>query len=201
LLITGPDDSIEEFTETLNENGEFCFSQTLPRPAELNTIISGSNTIDGKRCSAWREVDGKSIPITEEEMAELKLKYSHTDWYEWSIANWGTKWDCDLTSVEVDERLVEGSYLSCNFDTAWSPPVAWAKNVSRKYPLLSFNLYFSEGGVGFYGHTTIIGGNVFLENVSENFWKKAIDNEAEPDDNLTASCRAFLRKHKLHTGG
>lgn len=197
LLITGPD--IEEFTKTLNEKGEFCFSQTLPVPAELSDIITGSITIDGKHCTAWRCIDGKDIPVTQEEMAAYKLTYGHSDWYEWSIANWGTKWDCDLTTVEVDESAGEESYISCHFDTAWGPPIEWAKNVSKKYPSLAFTIYFSEGGMGFYGYTRIQNGTTFLNDTRKGFYKEVIDDTAE--DNLSDECREFLDKHNLHTGG
>ena len=45
-------------------------------------------------------------------------KYGYATWYEFNIANWGTKWD--VTEFEV---LIEDGMARINFDTAWSPPL------------------------------------------------------------------------------
>ena len=43
-------------------------------------------------------------------------QYGYLDWYDWSNANWGTKWNaCDSDCSNVDEGLVA-------FDTAWCMP-------------------------------------------------------------------------------
>jgi hypothetical protein len=40
------------------------------------------------------------------------------DWYDWSIQNWGTKWDVSETHED------ENGYIC--FDTAWSTPIEYA---------------------------------------------------------------------------
>lgn len=43
-----------------------------------------------------------------------------TDWYDWRVDNWGTKWEVEANlDSEHDETSV-----SIWFDSAWSPPVA-----------------------------------------------------------------------------
>jgi hypothetical protein len=68
------------------------------------------------------------------------------NWYDWRIKNWGTKWD-------VEGKLIEE--LGCNlqyvFQSAWSPPVAWLKKVSKRYPRLFFRLQYYEEDIGFMG--------------------------------------------------
>lgn len=52
--------------------------------------------------------------------AELKAKYGYESWYDWNIANWGTKWDVGNSqgiNTWDDHELV------AYFDSAWSPPV------------------------------------------------------------------------------
>lgn len=45
--------------------------------------------------------------------------YGHTSWYDWSIENWGTKWNSyNFQMVSESEGRLE--FL---FDTAWSTPV------------------------------------------------------------------------------
>lgn len=41
-----------------------------------------------------------------------------SDWYNWCIENWGTKWDaCNMSWSQIDDNTVEFS-----FETAWAPP-------------------------------------------------------------------------------
>ena len=57
--------------------------------------------------------------ITEGEIAIDNLeKYGFQDWYNWSIHNWGTKWDACNSHIESDDE----DYIFITFDTAWSPP-------------------------------------------------------------------------------
>ena len=48
---------------------------------------------------------------------EEEEKYGKNNWYDWSIENWGTKWNSVGTRVE----LKDGS-LYYTFDTAWDCP-------------------------------------------------------------------------------
>ena len=45
-------------------------------------------------------------------------KYGAPTWYEWSLKNWGTKWDAIDVKLKRDKTT-----LSFEFDTAWTPPV------------------------------------------------------------------------------
>jgi len=69
------------------------------------------------------------------------------DWYEWSIANWGTKWDaCEphINNNDIDS-------FSVSFDTAWAPPIDWINNIMQDFPDLSFTLEYEEPGMCFGG--------------------------------------------------
>ena len=52
-----------------------------------------------------------------------RAKYGCANWYDWSVANWGTKWDIDgcsgLSIYEDDGELT----LYVDMMTAWSPPI------------------------------------------------------------------------------
>ena len=54
----------------------------------------------------------------EEKANRERLGYS--SWYDFNIANWGTKWDISDASVEVQDA----NTLTASFDTAWAPPIA-----------------------------------------------------------------------------
>jgi hypothetical protein len=76
------------------------------------------------------------------------------DWYNWNIANWGTKWN--ITDVYIDNDDEEDS-IEFTFSTAWAPPVeafaTWAMGDGR----VQFTLEYWEPGCGFLGVTTYDG--------------------------------------------
>lgn len=48
------------------------------------------------------------------------IKYGYCNWYDWSIDNWGTKWNVDDScNVEYNKEKQE---FTITFDTAWSCP-------------------------------------------------------------------------------
>lgn len=50
----------------------------------------------------------------------MVAKYGYSSWYDFNIANWGTKWDVSSESVEIEDA----NTVSAGFDSAWSPPIA-----------------------------------------------------------------------------
>ena len=81
------------------------------------------------------------------------------NWYDWHISNWGTKWDVggsDYGKPEVDPT---GNSASFNFDSAWSPPVAWYERMQD----LGFEVeaYYYESGMCFAGKYDINGDDYY----------------------------------------
>ncbi len=58
---------------------------------------------------------------------EEREKYGENNWYDWSINNWGTKWNA------VDTQLVDDTdkILSYQFNTAWDCPRQIAEALIR----------------------------------------------------------------------
>jgi len=77
--------------------------------------------------------------------------YGKNNWYDWSIENWGTKWDLDLDSItyhtDGDYVYFEGFALS-----AWSPPVQAFSNSG-----FEFSLYYCETGMDYFGYADVHG--------------------------------------------
>ena len=71
-----------------------------------------------------------------------------SDWYDWNVNNWGTKWD--ISDVYFENQAEEDS-IEFSFCTAWAPPVdaflTWAQTDGR----VQFNLEYWEPGIGFVG--------------------------------------------------
>ena len=93
-----------------------------------------------------------------------------SDWYDWNVANWGTKWD--ITDVYF-ENQAEEDLIEFSFCTAWGPPVeafrTWAEGDGR----VEFNLEYWEPGMGFVGSATYDG---------DCFADSCVDINSDPEE-------------------
>jgi hypothetical protein len=140
-------EAFQQFMET--EKSRFDFNAILPQPKELEGIHSGNTTIDGVRYNLWREVDGREVGIKPDQELQLIALCGASNWYDWNIANWGTKWNNSDDGVHVD--MISDSNLLYNFDTAWSPPIPVVEALVENFPKLNFLLDFEEPGMSFWG--------------------------------------------------
>ena len=146
LDVSGNKIDIQKFKESTlvkaEKGDEIHFTMNLlyPTPPELLEQSAPNN---------WRgeETDTEGKLEFEKKIEELKQKYGHTDWYDWRVDEWGTKWDAADTYVLDDED----EFLSIQYNTAWSPNMEWVKTIAKQFPELTFTLWFEEPGNGFCG--------------------------------------------------
>ena len=106
----------------------------FPCPQDLIDTVAGSFGDTEKQA----ELEAK-------EQANLK-KYGYKNWYDWNVANWGTKWD--VGSDGLMQRL-DANTLQASFDSAWAPPTeAYAKLCSLGFEVKA---YYNEPGMCFCG--------------------------------------------------
>ena len=114
--------------------GEFC-GTVVPMPEELN--ITSGRLGDG---AEQAELEAKS-------KANLE-KYGYANWYDFNVANWGTKWEIggngDVAEIEDD-----GLSFSASFESAWSPPTGVCEALVEQG--FEVTLYYYEPGMGFVG--------------------------------------------------
>ena len=88
------------------------------------------------------------------------------NWYNWNVANWGTKWESEDAYL-LFERDIEGKEelkeIAYRFDTAWGPAIDWQKKVTKDYPGIIFHLWYEETGMGFCGTLTNFAGETVEE--------------------------------------
>jgi hypothetical protein len=72
-----------------------------------------------------------------------------SDWYEWNIENWGSKWD--LNDLERDDSEWENGKLTYCFSTAWSPVIQVISALAKEHKKLSFTYTYWESGSDFWG--------------------------------------------------
>lgn len=80
--------------------------------------------------------------------AANKEKYGYTNWYDFCVNEWGTKWDVGGDDFKVE--LVEGDKnVTLCFDSAYAPPT----NAYEKLTDLGFKVtgYYDECGMAFCG--------------------------------------------------
>lgn len=94
----------------------------------------GTASLRLKQSNAIRQMQEGPYPIdwSAEDFEQLLRcmrglkEYGHTSWYEWSIANWGTKWN----AYQI-ERI---SDTVIRFQTAWNAPLKWLEKLIEKFP-------------------------------------------------------------------
>ena len=104
---------------------------------------------------------------------ELKdtVKGSNGDavnWYDWSVTNWGTKWDVGLEGIEYTDNGDGTATISGYFDSAWSPPIeAYNRFLEANEDCSLTGSYYEMGCdfAGFYDN----GDDEHLENLRDEY--------------------------------
>jgi hypothetical protein len=114
------------------EAGNLC-ETFVPCPQELTETAAGGYS------NAETQADLEAI-----RRANIE-KYGYPSWYEWSIDNWGTKWEPDIRVVTREDA----NNASFAFDSAWAPPVGFYQKLEE----LGFivKAYWFEPGMNFCG--------------------------------------------------
>ena len=141
LTVEGSADQVAAFRERAKGDKEALdLNKFIPMPKEL-------------RDTDYPNRSGKTT-------AELTEKYGATNWYTWSIINWGVKWNC--YEVKVDEK--GDDHVAYRFYTAWEPfDQSVLRKMSEEYPELLFNLTFAEHLMDLWGVWDAGGGDILEE--------------------------------------
>jgi len=120
LTATGPEaDTKNIFISLKSEASDFDFNQIMPMPEELKNTVSSS------------------AEPTNDALIE---KYGYDNWYNWSNANWGTKWNAyDVEHISDTE---------VQFDTAWSCADTLIAKLSALHPTVELVLTYADEDTG-----------------------------------------------------
>lgn len=99
-------------------------------------------------------------------------RYGYRDWYEWSYANWGTKWN----GSDYEEIRVSNDLQGISFDTAWACPVPVLLELSKYTPIVV--MYSDEDLGNNYGILKISKGKVkvILDDRKKSFFEAVACN-------------------------
>lgn len=183
FTVSGPIEDVEQFLKhAKGTDNELSFNSLLPLPTVLKAVsvpvrIQPQEEInaawdewykrkDEGKLEKWELEQGRpmGVGITQETYNTLMKEYGVSNWYEWSVQNWGTKWDCydvrEWNTAVADKEMTATIY----YETAWSPATQLWLTVSKQYPTLTFFHEFADEGGGFLGDETIHNGTVVEEN-------------------------------------
>ena len=203
LTVYGERDELSKFIKAgQGENQAFEMQQHLPCPQSLLDAVASSwskdeparwrTFVDDPENTYWTE-EVYAVRVAEHEKQGILYKqnmkkYGHASWYDWQIANWGTKWDVDMFSTTMWEfndyytpaffeghlEILENRGMtetfeigkqfhaySIGYSTAWSPNEEFITTISKEYPNLWFRHKYAEGGCDFAGDNLVKEGTVW----------------------------------------
>jgi hypothetical protein len=203
LTIIGTEEQVKQVTEAIKGEREdqfIDFNKIAPIPKELDNTQSPIRIISQKeydeqekRIAEGNLTDneknfGLSRGLTQKLADEYRKKFGHSDWYNWQIENWGTKWNA-YEQVKV-ENVIE-------FQTAWSTPFALLVNLSLMFPEVTFEVRFADEDFGYnVGEYTLLGGEEIQGNIpdggSEEAYLMAMDIQyGTPEDYFDCNQEIF----------
>jgi hypothetical protein len=174
VKITGDTGTVNKIVSTLftqakdRKNGEdnyFDLNRIVPMPAILEKTESGTTCDIARELRAvnddaiafentWRSLKEKwgsetlAKALTLVEIQQQAIEETGFDnWYDWCIANWGTKW----TTYSHREPVGGPDGVTFRFDTAWTLPIKALRVLSGDYPEIEIHHYYNEEGNEFYG--------------------------------------------------
>jgi len=110
-------------------------NEFIPVPQDLVDTISGSYA-DKEKQREHREKENQNL-----------IKYGYSNWYNFCVSEWGTKWD--IGGDSECSSLLDDNTLHLSFDSAWSPPLdAYSKLLEMGFEI---EAYYYEGGGAFCG--------------------------------------------------
>ncbi len=111
---------------------EGLLMEFLPTPQDLLDTVAGFPGEDKREAH-------------EAQMKRNIDTFGAKDWYDWNIANWGTKWDFALENIDRQDA----NTVTAAFDSAWAPPVdAYVKLCALGFEIKA---YYYEPGMAFCG--------------------------------------------------
>ena len=121
--------------------------------------VKAENITNAEQLANHLVENNKADLIQGKQALDNSDKHGFKDWYTWSIANWGTKWNaldpylgrCRKINESVMQRKIR-------FSTAWSPPTPIILAASIAFPSIEFELCFYDASSALQGKYVYVGG-------------------------------------------
>lgn len=177
LAVEGEATEIDRFNDSIITNrneGTADLTRLCPMPEVLEGTQSPTPTSPEPHPN-WAELLAKG-EITQEWHDQLvnnqramyeagqkaKAETGYTNWYDWSIDHWGTKWAPRVTYFNRGEHDME-----VRFESAWSPATELMRVISGLFPTLTFIMSFEEEADSYLGTEIFRAGEIIAESSVE----------------------------------
>lgn len=181
IVITGPNSVIDKIEKIANGDKGDLLQYFYPMPKELNDTVAGPE------------------PKTKKEKLEkrrLQVEYGASNWYDWRVENWGTKWDImEFYNINRKEIGEDESEISLGFDTAWAPALGAYEKFLDKNSNCSLKAYYYEPGCDFMGEWDNGMDSCFevaKYGLDDDFWKQGIGSTLDDYFGITESMAQYL---------
>ena len=94
-----------------------------------------------------RDTTAPTQPGDEAAAEQRQAETGFSNWYDFCVNRWGTKWD--ISSQAECERDEDGLGFNGTFDTAWAPPMGVVEQMVEDG--LEVTLYYYESGMAYCG--------------------------------------------------
>ena len=154
IHIRGDASAIREFLAFMRGSADqpFDFNTIIPMPQLLRHTGSGFHKFGDEEHRTWFVInpdlpfgdpgyEQNQRPFTPEEKAAL-AEIGADNWYDWSVRNWGTKWNA--CRVEIGDISESDSAVDISFDTAWSAPFPIFEAIAAKFRHLAFGFTWTD---------------------------------------------------------
>jgi hypothetical protein len=142
ITITGPAEKIQALWNAAQAEGSGLLNAMVPMPEGLRSTVKGTGD--------------------EAQTAELD---GHTNWYDWSVDRWGTKWEVNMEGLEFTDLGNGRAEIAGYADSAWAPPVPAFQSYANANPDVEMELKYFEPGMCFMGVWDTEGGDAYWENI------------------------------------
>ena len=160
LIITAPPAVLDDVRDFFKDG--FDFNKLIPMPTDLE-IADGSEGRIGYRVLygdwetvaaydwtpeaayreqlvAWFEEERPGALELGRRYRENELKYGARTWYDWSLRNWGTKWNAYEVQLVSEDKPFEIAFL-----TAWDPPHPVIEKLAERFPRATIRHVYVDG--------------------------------------------------------
>ena len=166
VTVFGKRSVVLEIMKNIGNEGEVIdFEKIIPMPRVLYDVTCPHKIVTEdelkkelaeiaeRRKKNPNDYMGFTHNLTQKMYDSYMKKYGAVDWYDWSIQNWGTKWNCSESSLcddLPDEKGNPDDDVECSFefDTAWSTPFGVIAKLSQKYPTVEITVRFADEDAG-----------------------------------------------------
>ena len=147
------------------------------------TIFHPDPKMMEKAVNAWNEGKFLSTLVPEPDYpgyTDCTIKDGMPDWWEWRVANWGTKWDVGHDPNVGNKGELHNGEMSVMFDSAWAPPVNAYDSMTQQG--FEITAYYFEPGCDFCGKYS--NGEDECYSVSDKNFPEDIDDEMDISESM-----------------